>query len=70
MKNALRDQMWKNTKEPGKGRRNEKNSLVLYYWRLEQGLFLLSSLILSLSPACCSDSRAESPEGKGSWGAG
>lgn len=48
MKNAVRDQMWeKNTKEPEKGRRNEKNSLVLYYWRLEQVLFLLSSLILS-----------------------
>lgn len=48
MKNALRDQMWgKNTKEPEKGRRNETNSLVLYYWRLEQGLFLLSSLVLS-----------------------
>lgn len=52
----------KDTKEPARGRRNEKNSLV---WG--QGLFLPSSLILSLPLACCSGSRAESPGGRGGW---
>lgn len=52
----------KDTKEPARGRRNETNSLV---WG--QGLFLPSSLILSLPPACCSGSRAESPGGRGGW---
>lgn len=44
-----------------------KTALFFFIKVLGQGFFSLSPLILSLLPACCSGSRAESPEERGGW---
>lgn len=59
--------MEKIPRSKGEGEEMRKTALFFFTGGSGQGLFLPSSLILLLPPACCSGSRAESPVGRGGW---